>query len=134
MVFRLKCLEWFCRLFWASFFHHINIFQPIYSIYIVWLMSLLLKWTLNWVAGYAAYYFAMYFTHSMKLSIHIGRKPGKTFCVQKIYRILKCISTQKFIIRFFPFEDIQSSEIGDIPQVTKENCAISINCSFFAYL
>ena len=89
---------------------------------------------MNVVAGYAAYYFAMYFTHSMKLSIHIGRKPGKTFCVQKIYRILKCISTQRFIIRFFPFEDIQSSEIGDIPQVTKENCAISINCSFFAYL
>ena len=86
------------------------------------------------VAGYAAYYFAMYFTHSMKALINFARKPGKTFCVQKIYRILKCISTQKFIIRFLPFEDIQSLEIGDIPQVTKENCAISINCSFFAYL
>ena len=81
-----------------------------------------------------AYNFAMYLAHSMNVSIQIGRKPGETFCVQKIYRILKCISTQKFIIRFFPFEDIQSSEIGDIPQVTKENCAISIYCSFFAYL
>ena len=65
----------------------------------------------------------MYFTHSMEVLINFGRKPGKTFCVQKIYRILKCISTQKFIIRNFPFEDIQSSEIGDIPQVTKETCA-----------
>ena len=97
-------------------------------------MNFLFKLALNWVAGYAAYYFAMYFTHSMKALINFARKPGKTFCVQKIYRILKCISTQKFIIRFFPFEDIQSSQIGDIPQVTKENCAISIYCSFFAYL